>query len=75
MIPRSLATAIVVLVSVIWAANFVLQFVIPSWHPDVTINGIFMGVVGTALALSRKDGGGGGGSSGGGAHAKKDDDA
>jgi len=73
-IPRSLATAIVVLVSVIWAANFVLQFVISSWHPDVTINGIFMGVVGTALALSRKDSGGGG-SSGGGAHAKKDDDA
>jgi len=59
MLPRPLASAIIVLVSVIWAANFVLQFIVPEYHPDVTINGIFMAVVGGALALSRKDSGGG----------------
>jgi hypothetical protein len=69
MIPRPLASAIIVLVSVIWAANFVLQFIVPEYHPDVTINGIFMAIVGGALALSRKDGGGGGGAT------KKDDES
>lgn len=69
MLPRPLASAIIVLVSVIWAANFVLQFIVPEYHPDVTINGIFMAIVGGALALSRKDGGGGSG------NTKKDDES
>lgn len=55
MLPRPIATAIIVLVSVIWAANFVLQFVVANYHPDVTLNGVFMAIVGGALALSRKD--------------------
>jgi hypothetical protein len=70
MLPRPLASAIIVLVSVIWAANFVLQFIVSEYHPDVTINGIFMAIVGGALALSRKDGGGGGSS-----NTKKDDES
>lgn len=69
MLPRPLASAIIVLVSVIWAANFVLQFIVPEYHPDVTINGIFMAIVGGALALSRKDGGGGS------SNTKKDDES
>lgn len=70
MLPRPLASAIIVLVSVIWAANFVLQFIVSEYHPDVTINGIFMAVVGGALALSRKDSGGGGSG-----NSKKDDES
>jgi hypothetical protein len=55
LLPKRLAQAIIVLVSLVWACNFGLQF-LPGleWKPDVTINGIFMGVVGGALALSRK---------------------
>jgi hypothetical protein len=68
MIPRSLASAIIVLVSIVWAANFFIQFVITTYRPDVTLNGVFMAVVGGALALSRKDRGGGGGS-----HTKRSD--
>lgn len=54
LLPRPLASAIIVLVSVVWAANFGLQFFVPEYKPDVAINGIFMAVVGGALALSRK---------------------
>jgi hypothetical protein len=55
MLPRPIATAIVVLVSLIWSLNFGLQFFLPNYHPDVTLNGVFMAIVGGALALSRKD--------------------
>lgn len=57
LLPRPVATAIVVVVTVVWFANFVLQFIIPDYQPDVAINGIFMGVVGGAIALSRGKGG------------------
>lgn len=70
MLSRPLASAIIVLVSLVWAANFVAQFVIPEYKPDVTLNGVFMAIVGGALALSRKDNGKDGG---GGAHAKRND--
>lgn len=57
LLPRRLASAIITLVSIVWALNFALQF-IPgiNYHPDLSINGIFMGIVGGALALSRKGG-------------------
>lgn len=55
MIPKPLASAIIVLVSIVWGCNFFLQFVVPTYHPDVTLNGVFMCLVGGALALSRKD--------------------
>lgn len=54
MLPKPLATAIIVIVTVVWAANFVAQFIVDSYEPDVAINGIFMAVVGGALALSRR---------------------
>lgn len=56
MIPRQLASGIIVLVSIVWAANFFLQFVVATYKPDVTLNGVFMAIVGGALALSRNDG-------------------
>lgn len=64
MLPRGLATAIIVLVSLVWLTNFVAQFVVAGYSPDVTLNGIFMAIVGGALALSRKDKGGDKGSGG-----------
>jgi UDP-N-acetylglucosamine:LPS N-acetylglucosamine transferase len=52
-IPKPLATVIIVLVTVVWAVNFAAQFIVAEYKPDVAINGIFMAVVGGALALSR----------------------
>jgi hypothetical protein len=54
-IPKPLATAIIVVVTLVWAVNFAAQFIVANYSPDVAINGIFMAVVGGALALSRRD--------------------
>jgi len=53
-IPRPLANAIIALVSVVWAANFVAQFLVPGYTSDLAINGIFMSIVGGALLMGRK---------------------
>jgi len=53
-IPKPLATAIIVVVTVVWAINFAAQFIVEDYSPDVAINGIFMAIVGGALALSRR---------------------
>lgn len=55
MLPQRLASAIIVLVSLVWLANFLLQFIIPGYHPDSYIHGIFTTVIGGAFALSRRD--------------------
>lgn len=55
MIPKPLATAIIIVVTVVWAFNFAAQFIVEDYSPDVAINGIFMAIVGGALALSRRD--------------------
>jgi hypothetical protein len=55
MLPKPLASAVIVVVTLIWCANFVLQFFVVTYHPDVTINGVFMTLVGGAFALSRKE--------------------
>lgn len=60
MIPKYLTSAIVVVVTIIWASNFVLQFVIPEYKPDPVLHAVFGSIVGSALALSRKDNNGGG---------------
>lgn len=54
MIPKPLATAIIIVVTLVWAVNFAAQFIVDEYSPDVAINGIFMAVVGGALALSRR---------------------
>lgn len=69
MIPRPLASGIIVLVSLVWAANFFLQFIVTTYHPDVTLNGVFMAIVGGALALSRNS------DNGGGAHRKRNNNS
>ena len=55
MLPKPLATAIIVIVTIVWAINFGAQFIVDEYKPDVAINGIFMAVVGGALALSRRN--------------------
>lgn len=45
---------IVSLVATIWAGNFVAGLVLPHYQSDQAINGIFMAIVGGALALGRK---------------------
>lgn len=53
MIPKGLANAIVVLVSLVWAGNFAASVFIPGYQTDSTINFVFMTIVGGALALGR----------------------
>lgn len=53
MIPRPLANAIVILVSLVWASNFVAALFVPGYSPDNTLNFVFMTIVGGALALKR----------------------
>lgn len=55
MLPKSLANAIVILVTVVWAANFVIQFIVTTYKPDPLIHTAFMAIVGAAFAFSRKD--------------------
>lgn len=53
MIPKGLANAIVVLVSLVWAGNFVASVWLPNYQTDSSINFVFMTIVGGALALRR----------------------
>lgn len=59
MIPKPLANAIVVLVSLVWAGNFFASVFVPGYQPDSSINFVFMAVVGSALALRRGEAGNG----------------
>ncbi|MFE9742970.1 hypothetical protein [Streptomyces sp. NPDC006477] len=43
-------TTIIVIITLVWALNFVASLAIPSYNAPPEINSIFMGVVGTALA-------------------------
>jgi hypothetical protein len=45
-IPAPLAIAIVVLVSLVWAGNFLASVFLPGYHPDSTLNFVFMTIVG-----------------------------
>jgi hypothetical protein len=49
-----MSNVIVVLISIVWVANFFAQFIVANYHPDPSINGVFGAVVGGALALTRK---------------------
>lgn len=51
MIPPALATGIVVLVTVVWMANFLAPLLISSYTADPQLNLVFMSIVGGALAL------------------------
>ncbi len=56
MIPKPLLTGILVLVSVVFAANYALQFIVEGYESDPAIIGVFGTIVGAALVLSKKDG-------------------
>ena len=60
MINKRLGNVVIVLVCVIWAANFGAQFIVTDYKPDPTINMIFMGIVGGLFALQSRRGGEGG---------------
>lgn len=51
MIPRPLANAIVILVSIVWATNFAATLFLRDFEADPTLNFVFMTIVGGALAL------------------------
>lgn len=55
-IPAPLANAIIVLVSLVWAGNFLASVFLPGYTPDATINFVFMTIVGGALALRGGEG-------------------
>ena len=54
MINKRLGNVVIVLICVIWAANFSAQFVVTDYKPDPTINMIFMGIVGGLFALQHR---------------------
>lgn len=54
--PKALANSIVILVSIVWAANFVASVFLPNYQTDSTLNFVFMTIVGGALALKRNPG-------------------
>lgn len=53
-LPKPLANVIIALVTLVWVINFGAQFVIENYKSDPLIHGIFMGIIGGTLALSRK---------------------
>lgn len=61
MIPGPLANAIVVVVTLVWAGNFLASVFLPGYSSDSSLNFVFMTIVGGALALRGGDGGGLGG--------------
>lgn len=52
-IPAPLANGIIILVSVMFAANFFAIFFVPTWKPDPYIYGVFMTVIGGSYMLSK----------------------
>lgn len=57
-INKRLGNVVIVLICVIWSANFVAQFFVSDYKPDPTINMIFMGIVGGLFALQQRKSGG-----------------
>ncbi|GAA3070719.1 hypothetical protein GCM10010464_38710 [Pseudonocardia yunnanensis] len=60
-LPAPLANAIVVLVSLVSAGNFLASAFLPDYRSDSTLNFVFMTIVGGALALRGGDNRGVGG--------------
>lgn len=44
-------TAIITVVTTIWAINFVAGLVVPGYHASESVNAIFMAIVGGLFAL------------------------
>jgi hypothetical protein len=56
LLPKPLAYTVMGLVTLVWAVNFAAQFFVEGYASDPLIHGIFMTIVGGAMALSRKSG-------------------
>lgn len=70
MISDRMASILISVVTIIWAANIIAGMVAwRGYHPDQAINGIFMVIVGGAFALRYKSGANGH-SDGDGGHRK-----
>lgn len=54
MLPRSLVTALTILITIAWTGNVVVGFLYPERH-DPTINAIFAIVVGAVYALGHRN--------------------
>lgn len=57
-IPAALANAIVVLVTLVWAGNFIASVLVQGYESDAALNFVFMTIVGGMLALRGPDDGG-----------------
>lgn len=55
MIDPKLKNAIIIVVTTVWAVNFVAGLAVPKYEPDQAINAIFMGIVGGLFALGARD--------------------
>jgi hypothetical protein len=58
LIPRPLAYGIMGLVTLVWAVNFAAQFFVEGYSSDPLVHGVFMTIVGGAMALAKKGPGG-----------------
>lgn len=58
MISPRLAAAVIVVVTLAFAATFIAQFLIPGYEPETAIYGMFAAIVAAAFAQRRKDDGG-----------------
>jgi hypothetical protein len=54
-IDPKLKNAIIIVVTAVWAVNFVAGLAVPKYEPDQAINAIFMGIVGGLFALGARD--------------------
>lgn len=66
-------TAIITVVTLVWAVNFVAGLAVPHYDTSESINAIFMAIVGGLFALGGRDGDGSKGKKGD-EKRKKDDD-
>ncbi len=55
MLSPRMTNFIIVIVSAIWATNFLAGVILDEYEADQMINTIFMAIVGGALALRRRD--------------------
>lgn len=55
MIDPKLKNGIIVVVTGVWAINFLAGLVVKSYEPDQAINAIFMAIVGGLFALGARE--------------------
>jgi hypothetical protein len=58
-ITQRVRTAVLIIVTIVWALNFAAGIWVEHYKPQESINGVFMIVVGAVFALGGKDSKGG----------------